>query len=71
MTRQVERALHQILQRFAVEALEVREARAECAERGDGGCIERRERFEMLSDRPIAGDGGDLEVELALPVQSL
>ena len=67
MRRQVEGTLHQLREGLAVQLLEIREARAELAERGEGRRREAGLRLEELANR-AAARRGQRPFELAPPV---
>ena len=71
MRREVERALHQQLQRLAVAPLQALEARAKIREGGELGGSRRngnpsKRILDDLPDRAIAGDRRDLRLQLTL-----
>ena len=71
MRGEIQRALHQELQRFAVASLQALEARAKLDERCELGCSGRngdipKGVFDDVADRAIAGDRRDLHLELPL-----
>ena len=71
MRCQVERTLHQELQRLAVEALQMRETGTKvgeiserCRARADGSL---QECFEKLADRSVTSNSRHLQIELPFP----
>ena len=67
MRREIERALHQMQERFAVETGEIRQAGAELTERRQRGSRERGLRLEVLANLPAPRRGQRL-LQLPCPV---
>src|SRR4051812_25042496 len=70
MSREIERALHQLRKRFAIEVLEMREARTELAECGQSRRRETGLALEKLPDRESTCARWPL-LELPFPVHGL